>query len=176
MFWLIEDWKKGFYVTNSCRSNRCMQSYVKRTPYNKRFVIDFFGHCIGKIGQNSICPLSFWCAPAPMHTITHNKNINLHTLPDNISEIKSKLKLFVHLLFPHFWNCGLPSPTVTIRRPEILIWLIILIDCLRNIFLGNTDRGYGKRDHNVQRLTPPPPKRPLDVICSHDLIPTVPKG
>ena len=40
---------------------------------------------------------------------------------------------------------------------ETLIWLIILIDCLRNIFPGSTDRGYyGKRDHNVQRLTPHP--------------------
>ena len=37
---------------------------------------------------------------------------------------------------------------------ETLIRLIILIDCLRNIFPGNTDRGYGKGDHNVQRLTP----------------------
>ena len=34
--------------------------------------------------------MSFLCS----HTITHNKNKNLHTLPDNISEIKAKLKTF----------------------------------------------------------------------------------
>ena len=57
------------------------------------------------------------------------------------------------------WSLGTPYVnfdeilTVTF---ENLIWLIILIDCLRNIFPGNTDRGYGKRDHNVQRLTPHP--------------------